>query len=595
MEQRVSDQPLTCEQTEVAIAPADARLLITAGPGTGKTHTLVARIGHLVEHHDVAPGGILALSFSRAAVGELRRRLRATGQDAGRVVSITFDSLATRLLAEVDPDGPWTEKSHDGRIESALGQVAEIGNFLEQIEHVCVDEMQDLVGVRMRFVRALLDELDVGFTLLGDPAQGIYDFSLADGETAEQDGSQALYRWVRERFDARLIDISLSVNHRAKSDLAKRSAALGPCVIAQPERAAVELAGILAEAPQLLSLGMLRNVSREERIAVLCRNNGHALWVSRHLRSEGVAHILQRGATNRSVAPWIARLAMATGGAILSHGRLEKELEALDHDVPDLAEVWGPLCRVARHDGGIDLSRLVQRMREGNVPDELHAARTSPIVVSTVHRAKGLEFDRVVVIEDGWTPPFDDDDARTLFVAMSRTIETLLAADLPEMAGRLKLDTRASRWLHTGWKRWQRFGMEVGPEDVETTQPAGAFMLGEDAADIQRCLAEEVQPGDPVTLQFIRARVGEPGAFYRVCWQDRSVGTMTAGFGADLMHILKAHNSWKYPRRIEGLSIDAVRSIGGDALITDQDGLGPGGAWLAPALVGMGKFVWEDS
>jgi len=37
-----------------------------------------------------------------------------------------------------------------------------------------------------------------------------------------------------------------------------------------------------------------------------------------------------------------------------------------------------------------------------------------------------------------------------------------------------------------------------------------------------------------------------------------------------------------------------VRSIGGDPLITNQDGLGPGGAWLVPSIVGLGRFVWED-
>ena len=115
---------LTEEQRAVSEAPVGARQLVIAGPGTGKTHTLVARLAHLVEEEEVFSGAVLALSFSRAAVNELRRRLRASGDDASRIVPVTFDSFATRILANVDPDGEWTTKSFDGRIEAAIGKKA---------------------------------------------------------------------------------------------------------------------------------------------------------------------------------------------------------------------------------------------------------------------------------------------------------------------------------------------------------------------------------------------------------------------------------------------------------------------------------------
>jgi hypothetical protein len=590
----VTLEGLTPEQREVATAPPDARLLVTAGPGTGKTHTLVARIGNLVEAHDVRPGGVLALSFSRAAVGELRRRLRATGEDAGRVRPVTFDSLATRVLAHVDPDGPWSSQSFDGRIEAAVAQVDGVGDLLADIEHVCVDELQDLVGVRMRFVRALLDRLDVGFTLLGDPAQGIYDFSLDDDENPEEDGAPALYSWIRERYAGDLVDLTLTVNHRAKSELAKRAALVGPAVVGSPESAASELVDLLSEAPRLPSIGVLRNVSVDERTAILCRNNGDALWVSRQLRVDGIDHVLQRGSTNRTVAPWVAQLVSATGGGILNRKRFDATLQVITSITPDPDDAWSTLRKVARDDLGIDVSRLVARLREGNIPDELHASRTAPVVVSTVHRAKGLEFDRVVLIDKRWKPPWDDEKARTLFVAMTRTIETLVTADLPTVGGCLEVDKRSGRWLHLGFKWWQRRGFEVRPDDVDVRQPAGSYVLREEAHRVQSLLAEEIQPGDPVELRFLRPKIGSPGASYSIWCRDSAIGLTTEDFGSDLVHILKRNKSWDYPKRIAELSIDAVRTVGGDGLITEQEGLGPGGAWLAPSLVGMGKFEWKD-
>ena len=295
LETAVRDDDLTDEQATVATAPPTARLLVTAGPGTGKTHTLVARIAHLVEHDGVAPGGVLALSFSRAAVGELRSRLRATGSDAGRVAPVTFDSFATRVLAEVAPGGSWRDQSYDGRIEAAISRIADFGEFLEQVEHLCVDETQDLVGVRMHFVKALLEQLDVGFTLLGDPAQGIYDFTLQPDGDPIRDGSPAFYAWVRQRYRTDLQDAALTRNHRAKTPNVAAAAALGPRVLKDPVGAASALADLLDDAPTLGSLDAIENDSVNQTTAILCRNNGHALWISRDLNNQGIAHVLRRG------------------------------------------------------------------------------------------------------------------------------------------------------------------------------------------------------------------------------------------------------------------------------------------------------------
>ena len=263
--------------------------------------------------------------------------------------------------------------------------------------------------------------------------------------------------------------------------------------------------------------------------------------------------------------------------------------------------MWGLLRRAARADVGIDVTRLSRRLVEGSLPDELHLSRSAPIVVSTVHRAKGLEFDRVALVDAGWERPSDDDDddrvdeaARTLFVAMSRTIESMVTVPLPDRQGHLERNRRNGRWVHTGWKYWQRRGIEVTPEDVDVRQPAGPYLLGEDAVEIQRLLGSDVGAGDRVELRFVRPRIGTPGATYSIVWEGRVIGLMKEDFGKDLVWVLKKASNWQYPKRITDLSIDAVRSVGGDAAIAEEMGLGPGGAWLAPSLVGMGRFEWKD-
>ena len=128
----MTETVLTDEQAKVADAPADARLLVTAGPGTGKTHVLVARLLSLIEQ-GVAPGdGILVLSFSRAAVGEIRRRVAAAGGDVRYVRARTFDSFATGLLAQLRPEGAWQAGSYDDRIRAATDADRELTRRLRR-------------------------------------------------------------------------------------------------------------------------------------------------------------------------------------------------------------------------------------------------------------------------------------------------------------------------------------------------------------------------------------------------------------------------------------------------------------------------------
>ena len=84
-----------------AIAHGQGPLLIVAGPGTGKTRTLVLRIARLIECEGVDPAGITAITFTRKAAGELRERLRtAVGAKAAAVSALTFHALGLAVLRE---------------------------------------------------------------------------------------------------------------------------------------------------------------------------------------------------------------------------------------------------------------------------------------------------------------------------------------------------------------------------------------------------------------------------------------------------------------------------------------------------------------
>jgi DNA helicase-2/ATP-dependent DNA helicase PcrA len=88
------------EQREAVLAPRGP-VCVLAGAGTGKTRTITRRIGHLVTAGHVAPGQVLAVTFTQRAAGEMRGRLRALddGTGTGAVQAQTFHAAARRQLA----------------------------------------------------------------------------------------------------------------------------------------------------------------------------------------------------------------------------------------------------------------------------------------------------------------------------------------------------------------------------------------------------------------------------------------------------------------------------------------------------------------
>ncbi len=82
-----------------AVTATDMHLLVVAGPGTGKTLTIVRRIAHYA-NRGIDPADIIAVTFTNRAAREMRERIEAyTGALRGMFIG-TFHSLGLRLMRE---------------------------------------------------------------------------------------------------------------------------------------------------------------------------------------------------------------------------------------------------------------------------------------------------------------------------------------------------------------------------------------------------------------------------------------------------------------------------------------------------------------
>jgi len=84
-----------------AVEHPDGPLLVVAGPGTGKTQLLAARVAWLLQQPDARPQEILCLTYTDAAARNMRQRLlRFIGPEAHRVAIHTFHSLGQLIIQE---------------------------------------------------------------------------------------------------------------------------------------------------------------------------------------------------------------------------------------------------------------------------------------------------------------------------------------------------------------------------------------------------------------------------------------------------------------------------------------------------------------
>ena len=92
--------PLNAKQTE-AVEYIEGPLLVLAGPGTGKTHLLSARVEEILRKTDTNPENILCLTFTESGASNMRERLLSTiGSGARRIEIHTYHSFGSDLLAQ---------------------------------------------------------------------------------------------------------------------------------------------------------------------------------------------------------------------------------------------------------------------------------------------------------------------------------------------------------------------------------------------------------------------------------------------------------------------------------------------------------------
>ncbi len=253
-----------------AMVAGPGPVLVLAGPGTGKTQTLMGRIRRL-EERGADFGRMLVVTFTRKAARELKERLEKTCRKPlprtdtlhalaleywtevlGESPTLLSEESSRKLFAAANPGlqgktlkTAWNELSlarESGRripneyarryldqktrfhlvdytdlLEFWMEKVKS-GSYGQRFNHVLVDEVQDLSLLQLNLVMGLAGERGTGFFAIGDPNQSIYGFRGA---------VRGLEERIRQSWPD-LKRIRLSRNYRSAQDILDLSSALLP-------------------------------------------------------------------------------------------------------------------------------------------------------------------------------------------------------------------------------------------------------------------------------------------------------------------------------------------------------------------------------
>ncbi len=544
------------QQRIIADDREQTNVLVLAGPGAGKTRVLVHRIAYLVRVRRDNPRGILALAYNRHAAVEIRRRLaELIGDDARGVTVLTCHALAMRLAGVSFADR--AAQIGDDAFKAVLTEAVALLNgqglppeeadqqrerLLAGFRWILVDEYQDIGPEQYELISALAgrtrhsEEGKLSLFAVGDDDQNIYAFSGASVEFirrfAADYAAKPAFLVENYRSTAHVIAAANAVI-AAAADRMKREQPItidrlrargkpggrwqeldpvgqgrvqllpaGRDRLTQAVAAMTELRRLAALDPQW-SWSRAAVIAREWRILEPVRSYCELNGIAVQMADESPPHLWRLRETQQlldRIGAGETRLASA--------GELRAWLGA------ERAGPWWDLLREAVDEyaletGGAELpaGHFIEWLAEWG--REVRR-RQNGLLLLTAHRAKGLEFDHVVVLDGGWqrTDRNEDRDAarRLYYVAMTRARHTLALttldrseAPLSGLAGLACVLERATARLEPPQlaRRYRR----VTLADVDLSY-AGRFPAGD---EVHAAIAE-LMPGDELSLATSGAR-----------------------------------------------------------------------------------------
>lgn len=406
-------------------------IAVAAGPGSGKTRVLVHKLASLLLMEDVKHEQLLMLTFSRAAATEFKKRLLQLIGNAANFVEIkTFHSYCFDLLGKVGN----LEKSDEilkKTIEKIRNKEIEISRITKTV--LVIDEAQDMDSDEFSLITTLMEQNEeMRVIAVGDDDQNIYEFRGAS--------SQHLEQFIKEN---KAVKYELVENYRSKSNLIdftnqfvktiRNRLKETPIIAQQTDNGKIKL--VRHQSANLIT-SLVDDILTAELTGTIC------ILTKRNEEAEQITGLLLKKKMQ-------AKLIQTNDGFSL-YNLLEIRFFLsclnLDDDVFTISDnIWENAKREFKNrfqnSTKLEICNNIIRNFEATNPkikyktdleafiresklEDFFDENGETIFVSTIHKAKGKEFDNVFLMLENFNPTTDE-AKRQLYVAMTRAKRNL--------------------------------------------------------------------------------------------------------------------------------------------------------------------------
>ena len=475
-------------QEAIVAAEPEKNLLVLAGPGSGKTKTIVHRCAWLIKAKSVDPASILVLCFNHQAMLELRKRIRElAGQSANSVTAMTYHGFAMRLTGRSFMENPHGSGGDGLNFDSIIDEAIDIltGDkelagidpseareyYLAGFRYILVDEYQDIDERQYRFISALTGRLEqdhearISIMAVGDDDQSIYGFRNANIrfiKLFKQDYDARIFYLVENyRSSYPIIQASadfISLNeNRMKKDQICHINKKRKTQARKPEDLEKESLVQVVHAPDIESQAVFAAARIKQ---ILNQNSGIKPGDIAVVSRQGISHtplVAFRMALAKENIPFCYSIKTSAGFPMFQvreiqmfmeylHTHKKKSLRPCDlkNSVLDLFEqkntwtnqielILESWCLI-NNDMEISIARAKDFVLETLLEERREHKTGNGVFMGTVHSVKGMEFPIVFILDGGWKHNDIEEERRLFYVGMTRAKENLFLCHVTRMA-----------------------------------------------------------------------------------------------------------------------------------------------------------------
>lgn len=421
---------LSDKQSQI-INDADSKyIVVAAGPGSGKTRVLVHKLAALLLLEDVKHEQLLMLTFSRAAATEFKKRLIELIGNAANFVEIkTFHSYCFDLLGKIG-----SLEGVDDVVKNAAEMIkngeVEQGKIVKSV--LVIDEAQDMDANEFDLISAMMQANDdMRVIAVGDDDQNIYAFRGSDSKylrtLIENRGATKYEMTENYRSGATIVALA---NSFAKTIQDRMK--LAPVEAVREDCGIVRITHHHEKHMETAVVNEVISTQGNSQCCIFTNTNDEALRLLGLLTKSGIrAKLIQSLDGFRlynlvEVRYFLKKIDAGLKSPVISNDLWNRAKEHLfdAYAGSPCLEICGNLIRDFEETNPTKYrTDLEEFIRESNYED-FYPDDHEIVFISTIHKAKGREFDTVYMMLDGNTAATDE-EKRKLYVGMTRAKNAL--------------------------------------------------------------------------------------------------------------------------------------------------------------------------